>query len=363
MTLIIKEGVGAPMRTVEHTRQGEAAQVLTLREEPRRPAPGPGPGPGEVLVRLLVRPVHPGDLVGVEGMPGQPEQESEQQSAARIPGVEGMGVVESVGTGVHAPRPGQRVAVFPAPGTWSDFVVVPAALAVPVPDGVSDETAALMLVNPLTLRMLYRALEDALRGRTGPVLQTAAGSSVGRLVSAAADRHGLELINLVRSSSGAEKVRTLHPSQPVIATCDDDWQGQVRRHAGERGVQVVLDSVGGAMTLELSGLLADGGTLVSYGQLGSGTTPLEALPLVARGLTVRGVSILHWMSRTAEERAQDVAFAQDLARSTPDLLQVAGSYDLADFKAAVEHARRPGKSGTVLLTTPLTADSGQGAAR
>ncbi|MGS2591054.1 hypothetical protein [Streptomyces hebeiensis] len=68
------------------------------------------------------------------------------------------------------------------------------------------------------------------------------------------------------------------------------------------------------------------------------------------------------MSRTPKERAQDVAFAQDLAQNTPDLLEVAASYDLADFKAAVEHARRPAKSGTVLLTTPRTADSGHGAA-
>ncbi|MFG3258476.1 zinc-binding dehydrogenase [Streptomyces sp. NPDC048172] len=346
------------MRTVEYTRQGDAAQVLTLREEARRPVPGSG----EVLVRMLVRPVHPGDLIGVEGLPGQPEQ-PEQQSGARTPGVEGMGVVESAGADVRAPRPGQRVAVFPAPGTWSDFVAVPAELAVPVPDGVSDETAALMLVNPLTLRMLYRAVEEALSGQTGPVLQTAAGSSVGRLISAAAVRHDLQLINLVRSTSGAEQVRTSYPSQPVIATCDDDWREQVRLHAGERGVRVVLDCVGGAMTQDLAELLADGGTLISYGRLGSGTTPLEALPLMARALTVRGMSILRWTNRTPEERAQDVAFAQDLARNTPDLLEVAADYDLADFKAAVEHARRPAKRGTVLLTTPRTADSGNGAAR
>ncbi|MFI2230436.1 zinc-binding dehydrogenase [Nocardia testacea] len=343
------------MRTVEYIRQGEATQVLTLREETRRPAPGRG----EVLVRMLVRPVHPGDLIDVEGMPGQPEQ----QSGARTPGVEGMGVVESVGANVRAPRPGQRVAVFPAPGTWRDFVVVPADLAVPVPGGVSDEAAALMLVNPLTLRMLYGAVEKALRGRAGPVLQTAAGSSVGRLVSAAAARHDLELINLVRSTSGAEKVREVYPSQPVIATCDDDWREQVRLHAGERGVQVVLDCVGGAMTQDLAELLADGGTLISYGQLGSGTTSLTALPLMTRALTVRGMSILHWMRRTPEERTQDVAFAQELAQSRPDLLEVAAGYDLADFKAAVEHARRPAKSGTVLLTTPRAAGSGHGAGR
>ncbi|WP_438453258.1 alcohol dehydrogenase catalytic domain-containing protein [Streptomyces asiaticus] len=172
--------------TVVHTRQGEPAQVLTLREEPERRRPGAG----QVLVRMRVRTVHLGDLAGVEGLPELPEQ----QSGARTPDVEGMGVIESVGPDVHTLGPGQRVAVFPAPGTWAEYVVVAADRAVAVPDEVSDETAAVMLVNPLTLRMLYRALDSALRGQQGSVLQTAAGSSVGRLVSAAAVRHDLPMI-------------------------------------------------------------------------------------------------------------------------------------------------------------------------
>ncbi|MGA5330378.1 hypothetical protein ACPCJT_29600 [Streptomyces griseoincarnatus] len=56
--------------------------------------------------------------------------------------------------------------------------------------------------------------------------------------------------------------------------------------------------------------------------------------------------------RVRLQRAEDVAFAVDLARTSPELLEVAARYDLADVKAAVEHARRPGKSGTLLLTSP-----------
>ncbi|MEU6546756.1 zinc-binding dehydrogenase [Streptomyces sp. NPDC046859] len=345
------------MRTLVHTRQGDPAQVLTLREDPDPP---PRPGAGQVLVRLLVRPVHPGDLIGVEGLPGLPEQ---RRPEVRTPGVEGMGVVESVGPDVRALRPGQRVAVFPAPGTWADLVVVAAERAVPVPDGVSDETAALMLVNPLTLLMLYRAVENALRQRKGPVLQTAAGSSIGRLVSAAAVRHDLPLVNLVRSASGARTMRSLYPTLPVITTSDGDWREQVRRLTGGQDVQVVLDCVGGAMTQDLVALLADGGTLITYGRLGPGTTTLEQLPLGQRGLTIRGVTVWHWTHRTPEERAQDIAFALELAQSTPELFEVAARYDLADFKAAVEHARRPGKRGTVLLTSPRSAGTGQEAVR
>ncbi|MFD5376681.1 hypothetical protein ACFWJE_20065 [Streptomyces griseoincarnatus] len=58
------------------------------------------------------------------------------------------------------------------------------------------------------------------------------------------------------------------------------------------------------------------------------------------------------LGRVRLQRAEDVAFAVDLACTSPELLEVAARYDLADVKAAVEHARRPGKSGTLLLTSP-----------
>ncbi|MFE9686570.1 alcohol dehydrogenase catalytic domain-containing protein [Streptomyces sp. NPDC006285] len=334
------------MRAIVYDQHGQAGQVLRLSEQPP-----PTPSAGQVRVRVLSRPVHPGDLAGVEGFPGVPTQRS---ATPRTPGLEGMGVVETVGEDVRDLRPGQRVAFFPVPGAWGEFVTAPAELVVPVPEGVSDETAALMLVNPLTLLTLLRAVEDAQHGQAGPVVQTAAGSSVGKLVIAAALKHGIPLVNLVRSATGAQTLRQRFPDLPAISTADANWRTQVRDATGGRGAQVVLDAVGGSLTGELAGLLGDGGTLITYGQLGSGSTPLESLALAPRGLTVRGVSITRWLTRTPAERAEDVAFAARLAATTPDLFEVAADYDLADFAKAVDHVRRPGKSGTVLLTSPAS---------
>ncbi|MFF4977360.1 alcohol dehydrogenase catalytic domain-containing protein [Streptomyces sp. NPDC001083] len=336
------------MRAIAYDRHGRAGQVLRLSEQP---APA-GPAAGQVRVRVLSRPVHPGDLAGVEGFPGVPRQ---RFVTPRIPGLEGMGVIETVGDGVRELRAGQRVAFFPVPGAWSELVTAPADLVVPVPEGVGDETAALMLVNPLTLLSLLRAVEDAQHGQAGPVVQTAAGSSVGKLVGAAALRHGIPLVNLVRSATGAQALRQRFPGLPTISTADADWRTQVKDATGGRGAQVVLDAVGGSLTGELAGLLADGGTLIAYGGLGLGSTPLESLALTPRALTVRGTSVLQWTaSRTPGERAEDVAFAARLAATAPELFEVAAGYDLADFAQAVDHARRPGKSGTVLLTSPAS---------
>ncbi|MCR3752068.1 alcohol dehydrogenase catalytic domain-containing protein [Lentzea californiensis] len=335
------------MRTITYEQQGHAAQVLHLQE---RPAPA-APAAGQVLVRVLARPIHPGDLAGVEGFPGLPQQ---WFATPQVPGLEGTGVVEAVGEDVPGLASGQRVAFFPVPGAWSEFVTVPAELVVPVPEGLSAETAAVLLVNPITLLTLLRAVEDARKGRPGPVLQTAAGSSIGKLVGAAALRHGFPLVNLVRSAAGARELRQRFPGLPAISTSDADWRTQVRDAVGGSGAQVVLDAVGGSLTGELTALLADGGTLISYGALGSGSTPLESLALVPRELTVRGVSVGRWLTRTPAERAEDVAFAISLTETSPELFEVAGRYDLADFAEAVDHVRRPGKSGTVLLTSPAS---------
>jgi NADPH:quinone reductase-like Zn-dependent oxidoreductase len=333
------------MRTITHDQHGDPPQVLRLREQPDPPAPTAG----QVLVRVLSRPIHPGDLAGVEGFPGAPRR---RFATPRSPGLEGMGVIESAGASSRDLQPGQRVAFFPVPGAWSELVTVPAELVVPVPARVDDQTAALMLVNPLTLRTLLRALRDAQRGGEGPVIQTAAGSSIGKLVSAAALRHGIPLINLVRSAAGAHTLRQHFPGLPTVSTADSDWQAQVQDATGGRSAQVVLDAVGGSLTGDLAALLADGGTLITYGQLGSGSTPLESLALTPRALTVRGVSVGHWLTRTPAQRAEDVAFAVHLAETAPDLLQVAGHYDLAEFAEAIAQVRRPGKSGTVLLISP-----------
>jgi NADPH:quinone reductase-like Zn-dependent oxidoreductase len=348
MTPIINSSwKGSVMRAIAYDQHGEAGQVLRLSEQ-LAPA---APAAGQVQVRVLSRPIHPGDLAGVEGLPGGPRQ---RFATPRIPGVEGMGVIETVGEGVQDLRPGQRVAFFPVPAAWSELVTAPTDLVVPVPESLSDETAALMLVNPLTLLTLLRAVEDAQHSQAGPVVQTAAGSSVGKLVSAAALKHGIPLVNLVRSATGAQTLRQRFPGLPAISTADADWRTQVQDATGGRGAQVILDAVGGSLTGELAGLLTDGGTLITYGQLGSGSTPLESLALTPRALTLRGTSIGQWMTRTPEERAEDIAFAARLAATAPELFEVAASYDLADFAKAIDHVRRPGKSGTVLLTSPAS---------
>jgi NADPH:quinone reductase-like Zn-dependent oxidoreductase len=315
-------------------------------------APAPEPGPGEVLVRVLASPLHPGDLQGVAagGL--------EALDPPRSPGLEGVGVAEGLGPGgagaepVTGLEPGTRVAFFPVPGTLREYVTVPARFAVPVPDGVSDATAAVMLINTLTMRDLLRAAEDAWDGTPGPILQTAAGSSVGRLITAVAVRRGYRLVNVVRSEHGAATLRDRFPSVPVVTTADPGWTEQALSALGGRP-RVVLDPIGGAFAARLLGLLDDGGTLVNYGSLSGEPLTLGPAALVFSEQRIRGVSVGRWAGdRTPDQQRSDLDFAVELARTRPELLDIAAAYDLADYKAAVTEVTRPGKVGTVLLTSP-----------
>ncbi|MFG2563619.1 alcohol dehydrogenase catalytic domain-containing protein [Streptomyces sp. NPDC048496] len=181
-------------RRVVYTRGGPPAEVLTVIEEPEPRAPGHG----QVLIRTTAFPVHRGDLLAVETHPGT--------AAEPVPGgVEATGAVEAIGPGTPvAPgvEVGARVSLFPHPGAWSQWLTADADTVVAVPDELPDEIAAQMLINPLTAIMLRRAAEEHLAfGYNGLLVQTAAGSSVGRLMTGVCQFHNLPLINVVRDAA------------------------------------------------------------------------------------------------------------------------------------------------------------------
>lgn len=330
-------------RRVVYARGGLPADVLTVIEEPESAAPGHG----QVLIRTTAFSVHPGDLQAIEAYPGK--------AAQPVPaGLEATGVVEAIGSGARLARGvevGGRVAVFPQPGAWSQWITADAEAVVAVPDELSDEVAAQMLANPLTAVMLRREAQEHLAfGYDGLVVQTAAGSSVGRLVTGICRFHNLGLVNVVRSDRGAAELRKRFPDVPVVSTEDPGWAEEVRKAAGGRPVGVALDPIGGRLAESLLDLLTPGGKLVSYGQIAEEAISVHASTLLNKSLTLRGKNIGRWLSETsAERRASDIATAKQIALELKDQFEVAATYGLGELADAVEHAVRPGKVGLVLV--------------
>jgi NADPH2:quinone reductase len=324
-------------RAVRFASFGEPTDVLAAE-----PVPIPDPGPGQVLLRMTARPVNPSDLSLVRGRYG------ELPPLPATPGLEGVGVVEALGAGVDGVAVGARVVpMSAAPGTWAEHMLAPGAALVTVPDGVGDEAAAQLVVNPLTAWVL---IEEELAVRPGEwLLQNAAGSTLGRVVLQLARARGFHTINVVRRPEQEEELLALG-ADAVLVEGRDDIAARVREITGGDGATKAIDAVAGEAGARLADALAPRGTLITYGRLSQRPLALDTGRQIFGGTTVRGFWLVRWFRETSPAGVEAAigAVLGLMADGTVDP-PVEARYDLDDVREAVVHAERPGRSGKVLL--------------
>ena len=326
------------MQSVRFHEFGDPAEVLRVEEVPR-----PEPGPGQVLVRMRARPINPSDLLTVRGLYGAlPETPA-------TPGLEGMGEVAAAGEGVAHLRAGQRVIPLGVPGTWAEYVVAPAERVIPVPDAVSDQAAAQFVVNPLTA-WIMTVEELALRPGEW-LLQTAAGSTLGRVVLQIARQRGFRTINVVRRREQAEELLALG-ADACVSTDEEDVAERVREVVGGEGLRKAIDAVGGETGAAVLRSLSRGGVMLVYGLLSGRPIPVDGGRMIFTSTTVRGFWLGEWMRSAPPER--QLAVTSEMLRlmaSREVVPPVEAEYTLAEVLAAAAHSERPGRSGKVLLVS------------
>ena len=166
-----------------------------------------------MVVKVSARPVHPGDIQILSALPQGGPVVPIPEGALRIPGFEGTGTIVRLGKNPEAVkrfRVGQRVAFFPAMGSWAEYVVVRYDALLLIPDEIPDQIAAQMLINTITASVLIKAGHNSLKTPiTLPVyiLQNAAASGVGRLLTQVALDRDVHPIRLVRSNQSAERLQ------------------------------------------------------------------------------------------------------------------------------------------------------------
>lgn len=326
------------MRALRFSKPGEPLDVLRLDE-----VPTPEPGRGEVRVRITHRPINPSDLLTIRGVyPIQP-------SLPGSPGLEGVGVIDAVGEGVTTLTRGQRViSIAGLPGTWAEQLVIPAERALPVPDAVSDQVAAQVLVNPVTA---WAMLHDELALAEGDwLLQTAASSTLGHLVIQLARHRRIRTINVVRRRAQVQSLLDAG-GDAVVCTEDEPLVERVRAITGGKGVRGAIDAVSGPQAGEVARCLAPGGIMLTMGVLGGATLgPIDAGDLLFKSATIRGFWLTNWfMKQTPESVGRALTEVLTLLATGVMKPAVEAEYDLADFRAAIAHAERPGRNGKVLL--------------
>jgi len=195
-------------------------------------------------------------------------------------GSEAAGVVEAVGAGVTEVKPGDRVVYTGRPAdSYSERRNFPAAQLVPIPDDVSDEQAAAVLLKGLTAWYLLRRSYPVQPGDT--VLLHAAAGGVGSLASQWARHLGATVIGIVSTDSKAELARSQGCDHIVMAD-DPDVAGVVRRLTNGVGVAAVYDSVGRDTFISSLDCLRPHGVMVSYGNASGPVAPFALSELASR---------------------------------------------------------------------------------
>jgi NADPH2:quinone reductase len=263
-------------------------------------------------------------------------------------GVEGAGVVDSIGEGVDEVSPGDRVAWSMTPGSYADQVIVPAWRLVPVPDDVATETAAALMVQGMTAH--YLANSTYALGPEDVALVHAAAGGVGLLLVQLAKATGATVFGTCSTKEKADRVRTAGADR-VIRYTEVDFQEEVMRLTDGAGATVVYDSVGQATFRDSLDSLRPRGMLVLYGQASGPVEPFDPQALAKGGsLFLTRPSLAHYNQDRAEvlQRAGDV-----LEASREGTLDVRIHDTLPLEDAARAHRMLEGRetSGKLLLRT------------
>lgn len=325
------------MQSIRFNEFGDPLSVLRLEE-----IPAPRPAPDEVIIRLRARSINPSDLLAVRGIYGI------LPSLPATPGLEGMGVVTAVGAEVHDLKPGQRVVPLGVRGTWQESVVAAADRVLAVPDSVSDKSAAQLMINPLSAWIM---VVDELGLEPGEwLVQTAASSTLGRIVIQIARLRGFRTINVVRRREQIDDIRSIGGDE-VIASEDEDVSARILGITGGAGAGKAIDAVGGETGSAVLRALAPDGTMLVYGALSMKPIPVEGSRMIFSTTSVRGFWLSKW-KRVVPGDAVRATIARVLgAMESGDIVPpVEAEYPLADFAGALAHARTSGRRGKVLLT-------------
>ncbi|KAK9845268.1 hypothetical protein WJX81_001668 [Elliptochloris bilobata] len=283
---------------LDASRKGRQGAITILRDHPVKE-----PKEDEVLVKVLLRPIHPVDIKTLSlTYPG-----FDSRYLPAVVGSEGVGKVARNGVRASKFAEGMRVVAVPWPtgtangGTWQQYVSVPEANLVAVPDAVPDEAAAQFFLNPATA---YGFLE---------VLQ------VQELLDVGADA--------------------------VICTEDEDVVSRVQDITGGELAYGAVDPVAGAMTRTLAAATRAGGTVYVYGSLGGAESTVALMDLVYRGVTLKGFWLFPWLKSLSNEQRAEVL--QQLMRLVAEGVVAPHSgkrFPLEQAGEAVQASQAPGRA-------------------
>ncbi|MEM9223477.1 MAG: quinone oxidoreductase [Pseudomonadota bacterium] len=304
--------------------------VLTYRQ-----VPDPTPGEGEILLRHTAIGLNYIDTYFRSGLYPAPN------GLPMTVGNEGAGIVEAVGKGVDLFAVGDRVAYAGPLGAYAERRVLPAAAAVKVPNGVSDQTAAAMMLKGMTVRYLLRETFPVKEGTT--ILFHAAAGGVGLIAGQWASALGATMIGTVSSPEKAELAKANGYAHTINYT-KENLVERVKALTSGIGVDVVYDSVGKDTYPASLACLKPFGLWVSFGQSSGPITDFNLQHLAQHGSLFATRPVLFAYIATRERLEANAADLMDVvARGTVNIA-IGKTFPLAD--AAEAHRALEGRATT-----------------
>lgn len=318
---------------------GSPKNVLKVEDKSIEP-----PKNNEVLVRMLARPINPSDLIPIRGA------YAHRISLPNIPGYEGVGIVEDVGSFVSKDLIGKRVLPLRGEGTWQEFVKTSADFAIPIPDSINDFTASQMYINPVTA---WVTCTEILKLKPNDILLVnACGSSIGHLFAQLSQILGFRLIAVTRNNKYTEELLHLGASY-VIDTSTVSLYESVMELTNGMGADAAIDSIGGSDGNELAFCLHPNGNFLTIGLLSGIQVNWKDIVNIAR-VNANMFHLRNWNKNVSVDKWQETFHR--LIRLIDDkklrFMTVDSKYDLIDVIKAIDVVESFKKTkGKVFLTS------------
>lgn len=315
---------------IQETGGPEVLQLIEL--------PIPAPGPGQVLLRI--------EAIGVNFIEIYFRKGQYKAALPLIPGSEAAGTIEELGPGVTGFATGDVVASTSVLGSYAEYALVNAAQLVKVPAGIEPESAAAVMLQGMTAHYLSHSTFPLKAGDT--TLVHAGAGGVGLLLTQMATMIGARVITTVSTAEKAELSREAGASDVILYT-EQDFESEVKRLTGGKGVDVVYDSVGKTTFDKSLNCLRPRGMMVLFGASSGPVPPFDLTVLNGKGaLYVTRPSLWYYVSTRAELdwRAGDVL---GWVASGKLKLRKEHIYSLADAAQAQTDLENRKTTGKILL--------------
>jgi NADPH2:quinone reductase len=297
------------------------------------------PGPGQIKIRQEAAGLNFIDVYHRSGL--------YKQEMPFTPGVEGAGVVEAVGDSVTNVKKGDRVAYAGPLGGYAEERLIDADRVVKLPDAISTQQAAGMMLQGMTAQMLLRSVCPVKSGDT--ILVQAAAGGVGLIMCQWAAALGATVIGTVSTEEKAELARNHGCAHPIVYT-KQDFVAEVNRITAGEKLPVVYDSVGRDTFMKSLDCLRLRGLMVSFGNASGPVDPISPLLLSQKGsLYLTRPTLFHYVATRAElEKSAGELFA--MVESGKVKIEVKQRFPLEDAAEAHRKLEARKTTGSTILT-------------